>query len=116
MSGFENFDLRTWIVDGLTRHIQQVSGRRSEKGHRGPSRVSSLVAAFAVSALMASVTVGSMLQTPPIVSAPQVDHRAAPSLDLISGSPALFWAGVRQEVQSWKPIENALFVDAPPFV
>jgi hypothetical protein len=118
MNGYEYFDLRTWLVDGLlTRHIKVTAPKRSAGGGaRGPSRVGLSMSAFAVSTLLATVTLESLLQTPTIVPSAMSVTQPVRTPDDISGSPAAFWSQVSAEIKSWEPINAVSLADVPPFV
>jgi hypothetical protein len=120
MNGYEYFDLRTWLVDGLlTRHLKvTTSKRRGSAGGevRGPGRVGLSVSAFAVSTLLSTVSLESLMQTPSIVPSAIFDAQAVRTPDEISGSPAAYWAAVSAEINSWEPIKAVSLADVPPFV
>lgn len=109
MTGFETFDIRSWMTDGLTRHL---SGDGKSTAPKRP-RANGLV--VGVSMLAAMVAANDM--TLPAASAAQTefispDYFAAEPSNLID-HPRKYWASLSREVSTWQVAEEYTGEDPP---
>lgn len=119
MSEFETYDIRAWIVDGLTRHVPVTTNWATRKRASWPSSIA-LAGALAVSA------VTGLSYAPSVVVAPSTHLLAAGAVtsqrtsgsgsrDLVVGSPFTYWTGLASELRSWAPIDASL-PEIEPFI
>ena len=110
MIGFEKFDIKAWLVDGFTRHIDgdaiQQSGRKRQQ-------IPKLVVGISILAAMASVNE----ITVPAASAAQTEiiwprQSVSGHNDWIA-QPDKFWPALMQEISSWDDVEEHDSEDFP---
>ena len=110
MSGFENFDIKAWIVDGFTRHVdrdaKQQSGRKRQQ-------VPKLVVGITV--LAAVVSLNDV--TVPVTSAAQTEivwpRQSFDQQNDWIAQPDMFWPDLMRKISTWDDVEEDDSEDPP---
>lgn len=117
MSGFENFDIRAWVADGLlTRHVAD-SARAKPRPKRGNHLsliafpLASAVAAFHLLVGQASAQTSVNLEA----SILRRWQNESTDSDLIKGDPKQYWGHMLSLLHKRMPIDESSVPDPDPF-
>ena len=110
MSGFETFDVKAWIIDGFTIHVDGDTGQQSKrKRQRAPRLVIGVsVLAALVSVHEVAVPATSVAQTEIIWPRQSVGGHN----DWIA-QPDKFWPDLLREISTWDDLKEHDTEDPP---
>jgi hypothetical protein len=116
MQGFEQFDVDSWLDDGMTIHVESKTHHRPRKGAKGfkrsIGRTGIAVSLLTVATLVVPLTEPfSTAQTQTEVSWSSKLHSNA-----VQGSieqPEAYWLAIRNAMASWKPTDES-GIELPP--
>jgi hypothetical protein len=117
MTGFESFDVRVWVVDGLVLRISrkaQPSPNTPRRAHapafvRWTAPLAAAVAGFSLVASSALAARQAIVTAPLTVSN---EGREASDSDRVPGDPHKFWSGTVVEISTWRKLPE-LDTDEP---
>jgi hypothetical protein len=113
MIGFENYDLRAWLVEGLTRHVTPRKAHHRQRVRRSGVQAPAIAAAT-VAAIIGGVGATSMQLTMPNMNSAgtrEVVFEHAPDLQATE-----YWKNLREEVRGWKTLEENDAIDPPELI
>lgn len=113
MTGFESFDVRAWLVDGLTKHVS-ATAKRSQQARQASFRsrviVPVILAGMAVSTMPPATACGSTgvrwISSEFSAEPPVAQHRAV-------GDAAQYWTARIAEVRSWRVLQESDHAEPP---
>jgi hypothetical protein len=119
MRGFENFQITSWLVDGLTVHLSRRPSslvRRQKGNWKAKVALSAVTSAFAPSLVLAepATTTNATWPAPLHVDNVQQDSLSVWEAADIVSEPHVYWASVISKMQTWKKVEPQEVTDDPP--